>query len=416
MDNYHIISVTKCLTSSQGFQYTDKNRSDQDAMRKLFQSDWVSRLIDALLPIFATLAALILGAVMLLFLKINPIQAYGALWDGAFGSSNAFAETLVKATPLLLVGIGICISFRGDVINIGGEGQMIIGAILATWVGLTFTGLPGWLVITLAMVAGFLGGAIWGGIPGFLKAYFSVNEILSTVMMNAIAVQLMNFLLRGPMIDPSQAELASKIPQTARLLDIFRLPRLVPTRLHLGALIAVALAFLVYIILWRTTLGYRIRAVGQNPHASRYAGIKVPRYIVLALLFSGAFAGLAGAVQVYGVNYRMITDGSASGFTGSAGFNGIVAALFGQLHPIWSIPASVLFGALLVGANSMQRIVQVPSAFVTALNGLVVVFVVSSEIWRRKRQKRRLAAMRQDEEASVTPAEKDKLPNAEIVS
>ncbi len=384
-------------------------------MRKLFQSEWVSQIIDALLPVFATLAALFIGAVMLLFLRVNPLQAYGALWEGAFGSWNAFAETLVKATPLLLVGIGICISFRGDVINIGGEGQMIIGAILATWVGLTFTSLPGWLVVTFAMLAGFLGGAIWGGIPGFLKAYFSVNEILSTVMMNAIAVQLMNFLLRGPMIDPSQAELASKIPQTARLLDIFRLPRLAPTRLHLGALIAVTLALLVYILLWRTTLGYRIRAVGQNPHASRYAGIKVPRYIVLALLFSGAFAGLAGAIQVYGVNYRMITDGSSSGFTGSAGFNGIVAALFGQLHPIWSIPASILFGALLVGANSMQRIVQVPSAFITALNGLVVVFVVSSEILRRRRQRRRLAAVGQDEE-SPPAVDKEKLPQAETVS
>jgi simple sugar transport system permease protein len=167
--------------------------------------------------------------------------------------------------------------------------------------------------------------------------------------------------------------------------------------------------------LWRTTLGYRIRAVGQNPNASRYAGIKVPRYIVLALLLSGAFAGLAGAIQVYGVNYRMITDGSSSGFTGSAGFNGIVAALFGQLHPIWSIPASILFGALLVGANSMQRIVQVPSALVTALNGLVVVFVVSSEILRRRRQKRRLAALRQDEEPPP-PTDKEKLPRAETAA
>ena len=368
-------------------------------MKKLFQSEWIPRLIDALLPVFAAMAALLIGAVMLFFLKVNPIEAYKALWDGAFGSSNAFAETLVKATPLLLVGLGICISFRGDVINIGGEGQMIIGAILATWVGLTFTGLPGWLVITLSMVAGFVGGGIWGGIPGVLKAYFSVNEILSTVMMNAIAVQLMNFLLRGPMIDPSQAELASKIPQTARLLEIFRLPRLVPTRLHLGALIAVILAVLVYILLWRTTLGYRIRAVGQNPNASRYAGIKVQRYVVLALLLSGAFSGLAGATQVFGVNYRMITDGSSSGFTGSAGFNGIVAALFGQLHPILTIPASILFGALLVGANKMQRVVQVPSALVIALNGLVVVFVVSSEFWRRRRQRRRLASAKQNDES-----------------
>lgn len=369
-------------------------------------------LFDALLPVIATLAALAVGAVMLLFLKVNPIEAYAALWDGAFGSSNAFAETLVKATPLLLVGLGICISFRGDVINIGGEGQMIIGAILATWVGLNFTGLPGWLGITLSMIAGFLGGAIWGGIPGVLKAYFSVNEILSTVMMNAIAVQLMNFLLRGPMIDPSQAALASKIPQTARLLEIFRLPRLAPTRLHLGALIAVILAVLVYILLWRTTLGYRIRAVGQNPHASRYAGIKVQRYVVLALLLSGAFSGLAGATQVFGVNYRMITDGSSSGFTGSAGFNGIVAALFGQLHPILTIPASILFGALLVGANKMQRVVQVPSALVIALNGLVVVFVVSSEFLRQRRQRRRLASAKQEDD-SPPRSDQDKLPGVE---
>jgi simple sugar transport system permease protein len=235
-----------------------------------------------------------------------------------------------------------------------------------------------------------VGGAIWGAIPGALKAYFSVNEILSTVMMNAIAVQIMNGLLRGPMIDPAQAELASKIPQTAPLDLAFRLPRWVPTRLHLGALIAVILAFLVYILLWRTTLGYRIRAVGQNPDAARYGGIRVRRQIVIALLLSGAFAGLAGAIQVYGLNYRMITDGSATGFTGSAGFNGIVAALFGQLHPIGTIPASFFFGALLVGANKLQRVMQVPSAFIIGLNGLVVVFVVSSEIWRRRRQRKRL--------------------------
>jgi simple sugar transport system permease protein len=356
----------------------------------------LSALFDALMPVIATLAALAVGAVMLLFLKVNPIEAYHSLWNGAFGSTNALAETLVKATPLLLVALGICISFRADVINIGGDGQMIIGAILGTWIGLVFVDMPGWMVIMLALLGGFLGGAIWGGIAGLLKAYFKVNEILSTVMMNAIAVQLMNFLLRGPMIDPSQAQKASKIPQTARLLDAFHLPRLVPTRLHLGVLIAVVLAVLVYILLWRTTLGYRIRAVGQNPHASRYAGIKVQRYIVLALFLSGAFSGLAGVVQVYGVNYRMITDGSASGFTGAAGFNGIVAALFGQLHPILSIPASILFGALLVGANSMQRVVQVPSALITALNGLVVVFVVSSEVWRRRRQRHRLAVVKEE--------------------
>jgi simple sugar transport system permease protein len=359
-------------------------------------------IFDALLPVLATLAALAVGAVMLFLLGANPVDAYRALWEGAFGSTNALADTLVKATPLLLVGLGICIAFRGGVINIGGEGQLVVGAISATLVGLSFPDSPGWLIISLALLVGFLGGAIWGGIPGLLKAYFNVNEILSTIMMNQIAVQGMNYLLRDWMIDPVQLEAASRIPQTARLAIAYDLPRLVPTRLHLGAGLAVIAAVLVFIFLWRTTIGYRIRAVGLNPHASRYAGIKVPRYIVLSLLLSGAFAGLAGAIQVYGVHHRMFTDGSLTGFTGSAGFNGIVAALFGQLHPLGTIPASFLFGALLVGANAMQRAVQVPSALIIALNGLVVVFVVSSDIWRRRRSRQR---MRETVEEVRKPAE-----------
>jgi len=351
----------------------------------------LNALVDALLPVIATLAALAVGALVLLFLRVNPIEAYGALWEGAFGNSNALAETLVKATPLLLVGLGICIAFRAGVINIGGEGQMVVGALLATFIGLNFEGWPGWIVIFLAMAGGFIGGAIWGGIPGILKAYFNVNEILSTIMMNAIAVQGMNYLLREPMIDPVQLEAASRIPQTARLSAAFDLPRLIPTRLHLGTGLAIIAAFLVFIFLWRTVVGYRIRAVGLNPNASRYAGINVPRHIVLSLLLSGAFCGLAGAIQVYGLHHRMFTDGSASGFTGSAGFNGIVVALFGQLHPLGAIPASFLFGALIVGANKLQRVMQVPSSFIIALNGLVVVFVVSADYWRRRLALRREA-------------------------
>jgi len=370
----------------------------QNLLAKYPRLGWV---FDALLPLLAALAALAVGALMLLVLGANPWQAYGALWEGAFGSTNALAETIVKATPLLLVGLGICISFRGNVINVGGEGQMVVGAILATLLGLNVTDWPGWVVVPLALLFGFIGGALWGAIPGVLKAYFNVNEILSTIMMNQIAVQGMNFLLRGPMIDPVQLAAASRIPQTARLLEAFRLPRLAPTRLHLGAGIAVLLAILVYVLLWHTVLGYRIRAVGRNPDASRYAGINVKKHIVLSLLLSGAFAGLAGATQVYGVNYRMITDGSALGFTGNAGFNGIVAALFGQLHPIGTIPASLLFGALLVGANKLQRAMQVPSALITALNGLVVIFVVSSEILRRRRTRQRVDAMDTIEETAV---------------
>ncbi len=374
-------------------------------MGKWFRSESVAKLIDALIPVLAALAALSIGAVMLIILGANPFKAFGALIDGAFGSTNSLADTIVKATPLLLVGLGICISFRGNVINLGGEGQMIIGALLATALGLAFPEWPGILMIPLAMFTGFLGGAVWGGISGALKAYFNVSELLSTIMMNAIAVQLMNFLLSGPMIDPIQSAKASQIPQTARLAQAFDLPRLVPTRLHLGALIAIVLAFLVYILLWRTTTGYRIRAVGQNPDASRYAGMDVKKQIVLALLLSGAFAGLAGAIQVFGISHRMITDGSATGFTGNAGFNGIVAALFGQLHPLGTIPASFLFGALLVGANKLQRVMQVPTALITMLNGLVVVFVVSSEKWRHAREQKRLTETTIVKEIENPPAD-----------
>ena len=267
--------------------------------------------------------------------------------------------------------------------------------------------MPGWLLIPLALLAGFFAGGLWGAIPGLLKAYFNVSEILSTIMMNAIAIQGMNYLLREPMIDPVQLESASRIPQTARLSAAFDLPRLVPTRLHLGTGLAIIAAFLVFIFLWRTVVGYRIRAVGLNPDASRYAGVNVRTHIVLAMLLSGALCGLAGAIQIYGLHHRMFTDGSATGFTGSAGFNGIVVALFGQLHPLGAIPASFLFGALLVGANKLQRVMQVPSSFIVALNGLVVIFVVSADYWRR-----RLARRREAEAVSEITAQSE----AEVVS
>lgn len=341
-----------------------------------------------LIPIAAFLLALLIGTIMIAILGINPLVAYRALLNGAFGSINALADTVVKATPLLFVGLGICIAFRAGVLNIGGEGQLVAGALSATIVCLTFPNLAGWILIIIALFVGLLGGAIWAGIAGFLKAYFNVNEILSTIMLNYIAVYGMNYLLRGPIMDPLQVKLGSFIPQTARFTQTVDLPRFVPTRLHLGTIIAVFFAILVYIFLWRTTIGFRIRMIGQNIQASRASGINVQKYMVLAFLLSGALVGLGGAIEVIGVHHRMFTDGSATGFTGSAGFNGIVAALFGQLHPIGAIPASLLLGALLTGANKMQRVVQVPSALIGALNGLIVILVVGSEFLRRRQVRR----------------------------
>jgi simple sugar transport system permease protein len=337
-----------------------------------------------LTPLAAVLGALLVGALMLVLLGVAPLEAYRAMFEGAFGSLNSVADTLVKATPLLLVAVGICIAFRGGMLNIGGEGQLIAGGLASSAVILALPDLPPGVLIPLGLTLGFLAGALWGAVPGLLKVRLQVNEILTTIMMNAIAVQALNYLLRGPLMDPEQVLSGSFIPQTARFAIAADLPRLVPTRLHAGFLLAIVVAILAWVLLWRTTIGFRIRAVGLNPFASRRAGIRVNRYGVMAMVLSGALCGLAGAVQVMGVNHRMFTDGSSAGFTGSAGFNGIVAALFGQLHPLGAIPASIFFGGLIVGANAMQRAAQIPSAMITALNGLLVIFVVSSDIWRRR--------------------------------
>src|SRR5512140_676472 len=355
--------------------------------------DWGSVVLNILLPVAGVLVALLIRAVMLVLLKADPVAAYSAMVTGAAGSVSGITQSLVKATPLLLVGLGICIAFRANVINIGGEGQIIMGALLATWFPLTFKTWPGWLLIPSTLLVGFIGGAAWGFVPGILKARLQVNEILSTIMMNSIAQQLMNMLLHGALMDPSGIAAGTYLAQSARIPAQGWLPRLVPqTQLHAGAIIAVVLAVLVYFFLWRTTIGYRLRAVGLNPNASRYAGINVPFYQSLSMTLAGGFAGIAGAIEVIGVQHRLL-DGVTSGY----GFTGIVAALLGGLHPLGLIPASILFGGLLVGANQMQRSVQVPSSLINAILGRVFLFVSGSALWSRRWEARRRLGV-QDEE------------------
>ncbi|HEY3343912.1 MAG TPA: ABC transporter permease [Anaerolineaceae bacterium] len=357
----------------------------QTSLERAAFKKYLNRIFEALLPLLAVPVAFLIGAVMLALLGADPLRAYGVLLSGAFGNLSGITQTLAKATPLLLVGLGVVIAFRGGVINIGGEGQLIVGALATTAAALAMPKLPGVILLPVAMLAGALAGAVWGGIPGVLKARLGVNEILSTIMMNAIAIQLSLFLLTGPLLDPKQAGSGSFIPQSAILPQSVWLVRLVPrTLFHAGALLAVVLAILVYIFLWRTTIGYRIRAVGLNPDAARYAGIRVPIYQALALILGGAFAGLAGAVEVMGIEHRMM-----DGLSGGYGFTGIVAALFGGLHPLGAIPAAILFGGLLVGADQMQRTIQVPSALINTILGLIVIFVVASKIWATRRARRR---------------------------
>jgi len=348
-----------------------------------------SSILIAIIPIIAVLLALLIGAFMLLLLGADPIRAYGAMIEGAFGTPTNILRVLTRATPLLLVAIGTCIAFRAGMTNIGAEGQLFAGAISATAFAIAFgNALPALIAVPLTIAAGAVAGAAWGALPGFLKARFEVNEILTTVMMNEIAVQLLIFLLSGPMIDPQQVAQGTRIPQSAQLPPTTWLPELDSrSQFHAGFFVALALAVLAYVLLWRTSLGYRIRAVGLNRDAARYAGISIGRYLTLAMILSGGMAGIAGAVHVAGAEHRMV-EGFAIGY----GFSGIVVALFGRLHPLGAIPASLLFGTLLVGADRMQRSVQVPSATVTVLQGLVVIFVVGSELFVRRLTARRATA------------------------
>lgn len=340
-----------------------------------------------LAPFFAIVLALALGGVLLLLLGRDPIEAYRAMWDGAIGNpfenTTSIANTFTRSIPLMLVATGICVAFRGGVINIGAEGQLFIGAVSV--VALTASvgdSLPPLVYVPLSLLVGFGGGALWGAIPGFLRARFSVNEILCTIMMNQIAIQLLAILLSGPLRDPS-----ANVTQSARLPEAVWLGRMLPpTRLHTGIFVALIATVLTWMLLWRTPLGYRIRAVGQNREASRYAGISVPVYIVLALTLSGGLAGLGGAVELTGVSRRMV-----SGFAAGYGFSGIVVAIFGRLHPLGAIPSALLFSAMVTGAERMQRTVQVHYETIIAIQGIVVLFAVSSSMWVQRRAAHRMS-------------------------
>jgi len=328
----------------------------------------------------ALLGALLIGAVFILLAKSDPILAYRVMLTGPFSSSFGITEVLVRTTPLLLTGLGIIISFRSGVLNIGGEGQILVGAIASAGIALTLANLPMLLLFPLVLLSGAIAGGIWGGIAGVLKAKLNVNEILSTVMLNQIAAQLYLLLIRGILIDPQEVAYGTGVPQTALVPEAVWMTRLIPgARFNTGFILALGLAVLIYYLLMHTTIGYRLRAVGAGPAAARYAGINVPFYMSLSMVFAGALAGLAGTVEVLGVHHRALEDIS-SGY----GFSAIVAALFGRLHPIGIIPASILFGALILGADMMQRAVSIPAAIVLVIQGFVILFVVASDVFIRR--------------------------------
>ncbi|MBC7082447.1 MAG: ABC transporter permease [Firmicutes bacterium] len=335
------------------------------------------------IPVVAVALALVLGAVLVKLGGKSPVAAYSALVRGAFGGVGNLAETLINVTPLIFTGLAVAFSFRCGLFNIGAEGQLIMGQVASAWVGFALTGLPAFVHMPLALVAGVAAGAAWGAVPGYLKARLGVHEVINTIMMNYIALYLSHYLVIGPLKAPGPLPVTPTIAPAARLWRF-----LPPTRLHLGVVLAVAAVWLVYYVLFRTTLGYEIRAVGQNPEAARYGGISVRRNIVLAMVISGGLAGAAGAVQVLGLQYKFLDIFSFTGY----GFDGIAVALLGRNHPLGVLAAACLFGTLARGAILMQSIARIPKEIIGIVQATIVLFVAADEIIRRFIAPRRKAA------------------------
>ena len=267
---------------------------------------------------------------------------YSGLLDGAFLKKNAFANTLVASTPLIFTGLALALGFRSGVFNIGAAGQFLIGATCGVFVGYAIP-LPPVIHPLAALLAGALGGGLWGAIPGFLKARFGSHEVINTIMFNYLAFFLQDWLVNNPMKDPSPS-----VSRTPTILDTAILVRFL-ARLHLGFVLALLAALLVWWLLWKTTLGFELRTVGSNPDAAKYAGIKPGLTIILSMGLSGALAGLGGAVQILGVDYNMPTL-----YSTDYGFDGIPVALLGQNQPLGVVFAAILFGALRNGSDLMQ--------------------------------------------------------------
>lgn len=322
-------------------------------------------------PIVSVIAALIIGILIIELTGNDAVMAYEYMINGAFGSFNSISELLVISIPLIFTGLAVTFAYRSGVYTIGVDGQLIIGAICASWVVTTFSSLNHGVLIILGIAAGMAAGALWGAIAGVLKAYRKVNEIVSTLLLNYIALYLADYLYSGPLLAKS-----SKIPQTEKIPADLRLPILADkTRLHIGLIIVIVCAFVVYYILFKTSWGMKFRAVGINETAARCNGINVKKYMVASMAISGAIGGLAGTIELLGTQFKI-----QSGFCADFGFDGIAIALIGQLHPIGVVLAGLFFGALNVGSNSMELMTSVPSSIAEIIQGIIIVFVVAGTV------------------------------------
>jgi simple sugar transport system permease protein len=339
-----------------------------------------SALDAMLIPLLAILTAVVLGGIIIVLVGGNPLLAYAGLLQGSFGSIRALSETSVWATPYIFAGLAVALAFKGGLFNIGAEGQLALGAVASALIGYA---LPGWLGfdlpkiihLPLAVIMGMAAGAIWAGIVGFLKAYTGGHEVINTIMMNYIALNTISFLLNGPMKDRDPNNVIARTPlieESARMPVIFD-----GLRVHWGFVLALLVAFLVWWMLNKTTLGFEIRTVGLNPDAAKYAGINVKRTIILTMALSGMLAGMAGALEVTGLNYR-----HELGFSIGYGFDAIAIALLGKSHPLGVVLAAILFAAMRNGATRMQFLTQLPVDLISMLQALILLLVAADAIIR----------------------------------
>lgn len=328
---------------------------------------WKQSVLAIVSALLSFIFALLVGAVIIWATGSDAIHTYGVLLKGALGSKSAIAESLIKSSILLLTGLSFTFASKCGLINIGAEGQLYMGAAASTVVGILLGNLPSCILMPLAVLAGFVAGALWGGLLGILKARFNSNEIITSIMFNYIAVQFISYLVNGPLKDKTQ-----DYPYSPQVSEGAMLPRIWSnTRLHAGIFIALACLLIYWFYYKFVPEGYRMRVIGQNRQCAEYAGFKVRRNMFLVLLIGGGFAGLAGAIDILGVQRRLFEN-----FSVGYGFNGIAAALLAGGNPVGMFFTSFLFGSLKSGSNAIQMYTKVPSALVDVVQAVVIIAVL----------------------------------------
>jgi ABC-type uncharacterized transport system permease subunit len=354
------------------------------AVKPTAHRDWTALAQKVGTPFASVVLAILIGSLIMWLSGYDPAAAFSALYQGSFGTPKAFGDTLLKSTPLILAGLGLAYGFKANLFNIGAEGQLFMGGLAAAWLGLYLGGQPWFVSLPLLLLAAMLAGAAWAFVPAILKARIGAHEVITTMMFTYIARYLVSWLVVGPLKSPGQ------IPQTGLLPEASQLPRIQSLfseatiqampflklgRGHMGIVVALIAAVIVWLVLKYTTLGYENRAVGYNAFAAETGGISVQWTTVKALCISGSLAGLAGAVEVMGVHHRLF-DQFSSGF----GFTGIAVALLAKNHPIAVVPAALLFGAMSAGGGTMQLVADVPQKIILIVQALVIFFVAAEGI------------------------------------